>query len=137
MKPTNSVSASFVLLGFAVTVLFAMSATAQTQFSYTNENGQITITGYTGAGGAVIIPDMIDGLPVTRIGDSAFSETSLTAVVIPNSVTSIGGSAFASCGQLTHVTIGNNVTIIEDRAFMGCGLLAGITVPDNVITIEE
>src|SRR5260221_6501541 len=53
-------------------------------FSYTNTNGTITITGYTGPGGNVVIPGTIDGLPVTRIGDSALSflnhvsESSLT-----------------------------------------------------------
>src|SRR5712672_3501673 len=42
-------------------------------FSYTNTNGTITITGYTGPGGNVIIPGTIDGLPVTSIGVSALS----------------------------------------------------------------
>jgi hypothetical protein len=145
MKPTDFVLASFApqphfeRLGFVVTLLllFAISATAQPQFSYTNDNGRITITKYTGPGGAVIIPDMIDGLPVTRIGGSAFFESSLTAVVIPNSVTSIGGSAFSHCGGLTNVTIGNSVTIIGDSAFLGCASLSSIVVPDSVITVEE
>jgi len=143
-KPADSVPASFnpqthLRLGFTATLLllFAISAAAQTQFSYTNDNGGITITKYNGPGGAVIIPDTIDGLPVTRIGASAFSESMLTAVVIPNSVTSIGGSAFSSCGSLTNVTIGNSVTIIGDRAFSGCTSLSSIIVPDSVITVEE
>src|SRR5882724_4109864 len=42
-------------------------------FSYTNTNGTITITGYTGPGGDVVIPATIDGLPVTSIGDGALS----------------------------------------------------------------
>ena len=51
----------------------------------------ITITGYTGPGGEVIIPATIDGLPVISIGNWAFeSLTSLTSVTIPNSVTIIG-----------------------------------------------
>ena len=62
-----------------------------TEFNYTINNGTITITGYTGPGGAVTIPDTINGLPVTSIGDCAFYNcTSLTSVTIPNSVTSIG-----------------------------------------------
>jgi hypothetical protein len=122
----------------ALLMLSAMPAAAQSQFDYTNDNGQITITKYTGPGGAVMIPAMIDGLPVTGIGDSAsFEHGQLTAVVIPNSVTSIGSEAFSSCGQLAEVTIGNGVTNIGDRAFMGCASLTHIVVPDSVINIEE
>jgi len=40
----------------------------QAQFDYTTNNGAITITGYTGPGGAVVIPGTINGLSVTRIG---------------------------------------------------------------------
>src|SRR5688572_30005781 len=82
-----------------------LPAVAQAQFSYTTINGTITITGYTGPGGAVAIPDTINGLPVTSIGDYAFTQrTSLTSVTIPDSVTTIGESAFESC-SLTSVTI--------------------------------
>ena len=119
----------------ALLMLFAMAAAGQTQFDYTNENGRITLTKYTGPGGAVMIPDTIDGLPVTGIGNSAFFESALTAVVIPNSVTSIGSSAFSLCGQLAEVTIGNSVTNIGDRAFSGCASLTRIVVPDSVVSI--
>ena len=47
----------------------------QAQFSYTSNNGTITITGYNGAGGAVIIPNSLAGLPVTSIGEWAFVAT--------------------------------------------------------------
>jgi hypothetical protein len=62
--------------------------------------------------GSLVIPATIWGEPVTSIGDKAFSETKLTSVVIPNSVTSIGQSAFAySAYRLTSITIGANVRI--------------------------
>ena len=53
---------------------------------------------------------------VTSIGKSAFSSNQLTSVTIPNSVTSIGDSAFSS-NQLTSVTIPDSVTSIGDGAF--------------------
>ena len=53
-------------------LLLALPAAVQAQFTYTNNNGAITITGYTGPGGDVTIPDTISGLPVTSIGDYAF-----------------------------------------------------------------
>ena len=49
-------------------LLLMLPAAVQAQdFTYTTNNGAITITGYTGPGGAVTIPDMINGLPVTSI----------------------------------------------------------------------
>ena len=78
-------------------LLLTLPAAVQAQFTYTTNNGTITITGYTGPGGAVTIPSTINGLPVTSIGDWAFGDcTSLTSVTIPNSVTSIGTDAFDS-----------------------------------------
>jgi hypothetical protein len=65
-------------------LLLTLPAVVQAQFHYTTDNGAITIIGYTGPGGAVTIPATIDGLPVTRIGNSAFQgQTSLTSVTLP------------------------------------------------------
>ena len=101
-------------------------------FLYLDNNGMITITGYTGSGGDVILPDTINGLPVTSIGASAFSEcTSLTSVTIPNSITNIGFGAFGNCTSLTSVTIPNSVTSIGDAAFCFCTSLAGIYFQGN------
>ena len=61
---------------------------------------------------------------VKSIGGSAFSSCSgLTSVTIPNSVTSIGSSAFSGCSGLTSVTIPNSVTTIGSSAFQGCTVL--------------
>jgi BspA type Leucine rich repeat region (6 copies) len=91
------------------TVLFALPAVVQAQFNYTTNNGAITITGYTGSGGDVTIPDNINGLPVTIIGAGAFmNQFGVGSVTIPDSVTNIGNSAFQTCFMST-VVIGNGV----------------------------
>jgi hypothetical protein len=80
-------------------------------YTYTiNSDGiTLTITGYTGSGGAVTIPDSINFLPVEIIGDDAFLLcTSLTSVTMPNSVTSIGYGAFYTCPSLTNVYFTGN-----------------------------
>jgi BspA type Leucine rich repeat region (6 copies) len=87
-------------------LLLALPAAVEAQFTYTTNNGAITITGYTGSGGAVIIPSKITGLPVTGIGPSAFAfSSSLTSVTISNNVTSIADAAFAACPGLTAITV--------------------------------
>ena len=65
-------------------------------------NNTITITGYSSNSTELIIPEKINGYSVTSIGSYAFVElNSLTSVEIPDSVTSIGFSAFAGCDKLT------------------------------------
>ena len=56
---------------------------------------------------------------------------------IPNSVTSIEGSAFAYCDGLTSVTIPNSITSIEDGAFFYCTALTSIEIPNSVTNIGE
>ena len=118
-------------------LLLTLPAVVQAQFNYTTDNGTITITGYTGPGGAVAIPDTINGLPVTRIGENAFHEkTSLTSVTIPNSVISIGIGAFYGCTSLTSVTIGNSVTSIG-YAFSGCTSLTAVYFKGNTPSLVQ
>ncbi len=125
--------------GQSLTVDTGFTATASAQFgdfTYTTANGAVTLTKYGGAGGAVVIPAQIDGLPVTGIGSSAFYFcTSLTSITIPASVTSIGSSAFANCSSLTSVTIPAGVTSISSKAFSNCSSLTSVTIPLGVTSI--
>ena len=114
-------------------------------FTYTNANGTITITGYTGPGGDVVIPATIDGLLVTSIGDGAFySLPSLTGITIPDVVTNLGDWAFASCGNLARLAIGKGITTIKGGyekgtwgTFQFCSSLTRIAIPDNVTRISD
>ena len=74
---------------------------------------------------------------VTSIGNSAFSECSgLTSVIIPNSVTTIGDAAFCNCSDLTSVDIPNSVTSIRSLTFSGCSGLTSITIPSSIVSID-
>ena len=121
----------------ALLLLLTISATVQAQdYNFTTNNGTITITGYIGPGGNVTIPDTINGLAVTSIGDYAFEyRYSLTNVTIPDSVTSIGAYVFNGSTNLTSVTIPNSVTNIGIAAFYGCYGLTVVTIPTGLTTI--
>jgi hypothetical protein len=77
-----------ILLGL---LLLAAPAAVRAQYTYTNnaDGVSITITGYTGHGGAVTIPTNINNRLVTSIGDYAFEQAAVTSVTIPGSVTNI------------------------------------------------
>ena len=60
--------------------------------------------------------------------------TSLTEIVLPNSVTWLGGSVFHDCAALTHVTLSNQITELYDMLFYGCSALEQITVPESVVS---
>ena len=73
---------------------------------------------------------------VTTIGSYAFAScSSLTSVTIPDSVTTIGSYAFYNCDSLTSVTIGDSVTTIGNEAFRSCSKLTSVTIGDSVTTI--
>ena len=81
--------------------------------------------------GSIVIPNS-----VTSIGNSAFSAcTNLSSVTIPNSVTSIGAGAFYECTNLSSVTIPNSVTSIGAGAFYECTNLSSVTIPNSVTSI--
>ncbi|MBQ8659097.1 MAG: leucine-rich repeat domain-containing protein [Clostridia bacterium] len=84
----------------------------------------------------IVIPAKFNGLPVTSIGNYAFSHcSSLTSITISNSVTSIGRDAFAYCSSLTSITIPNSVTSIGEYAFYNCESLTSIEIPNSVTSI--
>lgn len=75
---------------------------------------------------------------VTSIGNSAFSEcTNLSNVTIPDSVTRIGDSAFESCTSLTSVIIPNSLISIDNSVFQGCTSLTSLTIPESVKDISD
>ena len=78
----------------------------------------------------VMLPDSI-----TYIGSSAFEDSpNLTSITLPSNLEIIESSAFQNTG-LTEVVIPNNVTTIADYAFYGCSDLESVILNDSVTTI--
>ena len=129
------VTATFAQDGYEYTKTYKMTMEKGVvyEFSYTVSDGKVTITALpSDFAGSVVIPDTIDGYPVTSIGNSAFDGcTGLTEVTIPNSVTTIGDYAFYNCTGLAEVTIPDSVTSIGDSAFEGCSNLKTAWYPGS------
>src|SRR5947209_4921993 len=123
-----------LLLALALTVPAVIHAQ---DYSYTtNEDNTLTITGYSGPGGAVNIPGAINGLPVTGIGTFAFLQVfSVSSVTIPEGVTSIGYGAFSGCVNLTSVLFPHSLTSLGYGAFSQCHRLGTILFPSAVTNL--
>ena len=73
---------------------------------------------------------------VTSIGQSAFESCfSLDSLIIKDAATSIGASAFDGCSHLTTLSLGKNITTIGDYAFQRCSYLTNVTIPQSVTSI--
>ena len=86
--------------------------------------------------GHIDIPETLGGLPVTVIGDYAFSGCNeLTSVTIPEGLTAIGEYAFSDCYGLTSLTLPGGLTSIGEFAFSDCSGLTSVTFPEGLTTI--
>ena len=91
-----------------------------------------SIVKYIGNATTVTIPNTI-----THINEYAFNDCdSLTSIVIPDNVTSMGRSTFENSSNLTSVTIGSGLTEIPMFAFQHCINIESIVIPNTVITID-
>ncbi len=138
-----------LITGFAILICCAVSplcfAQEETEafrsgdWNYSrNDDGTATITQWNGEEESLAIPEELDGLKVTEIGETAFNAcTGLKEVTIPESVTRIGEHAFGECAALNSVTMPDSVTEIADYAFFLCGNLEDINFPESLTRIGK
>ena len=107
-----------------------------------NEDGvSVTVSGEYGMWyEPLVIPESVDNgvnYAVTAIADNAFAWGNLWGeLIIPNSIVTIGESAFEGCSNLTGLTIGNSVVEIGNSAFCWCeGFTGSLTLGNSVTTI--
>jgi len=104
MKANNGIL--ILLLAGLCAAAFAQN---KSDFEFNPEGG--IITGYTGFARDVVIPEKIDGVTVTSIGNSVFKDKNLTSVSLPDNVKNIGPNAFTG-NKLEKVVIGNEVDMM-------------------------
>ncbi|WP_336893257.1 leucine-rich repeat domain-containing protein [Flavicella sp.] len=108
-----------------------------------SDNNYVSVAKYeTNLIDVLIIPETVNKediiYTITSISDHAFIYcSSLTSVIIPESVISIGVSAFGECSSLTNVFIPESVISIDYYAFEECSSLLSVSIPEGVTSIES
>lgn len=105
-------------------------------FDCTAENGEVTITDYTGTREHVLIPSEIDGQPVTALADKAFYEKHVTTVVVPDSVTEIGDLCFSGDNYLVSLTLPDGLAELPYGALESCFRLMDFDLPQGLKKIS-
>lgn len=105
-------------------------------FAYTADGGEVTITEYIGESEHVLIPDTIDGLPVTALGHRAFYEKTVTTVVVPDSVTEIGDLCFSGDNYLVSLTLPEELAELPYGALESCFRLMDFNLPKELKKIS-
>ena len=106
-------------------------------YEISNDGTYAEVVNYTSSDTNVKIAVKYKGLPVTKIADRAFYHKSITSVFIPDSVLSIGESAFCNCRGLTSIEIPDSVISIGESAFEDCDGLTSIKISENVTSIGD
>lgn len=98
--------------------------------------------------GNIVIPDYVfienqethkvKQYPVTSIKELAFSNCKeLESVIMPNSITDIGGGCFGRCINLKYIHLSDNLTKLSEGTFVSCESLQNIDIPQSVTSIED
>jgi len=103
------------------------------EYTVDKNTGEVIIEGYVGTSKTPIVPDKINGMDVSGIGDGAFQDKPITQVTLPDTLRTIGSNAFAGT-MLTVVEIPSTVTGIGEGAFNDD---AGVTLKGDSNAIDE
>ncbi len=105
-------------------------------YTYTvTQNGAILLS-YTGRSDIARIPEKLGGIAVTTISQSAFLNSEVIRVILPDSITAIGEGAFQGCNRLEQVTLSQALVSIGARAFKDCSALCELRCSRSLSTLQ-
>ena len=136
----NATGASEFIGG--ITVNAAEDVKTEGYFEYKIVGDTVTVTHYNGEETNVVVPDTIEGLPVTTVGEYFIRDgnnlnRTVESVILPDSITKICDYAFYGCLNMKTVNIPDSVTEIGENAFCLCEKLESINIPDGITVIRE
>lgn len=107
-------------------------------YEYNSDGDEVYICQYVGTGGAVVVPETIDGYIVTSISANTFFEcTNVISVQLPDGIDYIGREAFSGCTNLETVNLPEGIECLPYYLFEDCSSLQEITLPSTLKEIEE
>ena len=136
MTITKGSSSNGYIGYYADKVINAPNGTIEGDFVFGIIDGVNTLVAYLGNDTEIVLPDNYSKGNYA-IGEAFRDNTSITSIVIPNSVTSIGGSAFYNCSGLTSVEIPNSVTTIATYAFYNCNNVESLYIGNSIQQIGD
>ena len=101
------------------------------------QNGSASLISYTGEATEVIVPATVNGYPVVGIYGAFKDNSTITKVILPEGIKTIGDASFDNCYNLENVNIPSSVTTIGSRAFYQCIRMGNVTIPEGVVHIGE
>ena len=97
-------------------------------FTYTKSGDKMTITGYLGDEETIVIPEQIDGFPVSALSRGAIQSKSCKTLFLTRNITSVLPGAIADCANLTTLYISDSVTDMANESISGCPELSGFYI---------
>lgn len=85
----------------------------------------------------VVIPNEVEGVPVTHINRNSFKKKGLKKITIGKNVIGIDENAFMDCSKLEKIEFNEKIKLIEDRAFKNCTMLKELRFPQSIQHIGE
>lgn len=124
----------FCLLGTCLNIMAQTIDIDNVRYYFSGANA--VVSKYLGGSGVCTIPEKItyNGLnyTVTAIGPTAFYQTQVTEVKLPETILKIGELAFNECKSLVKINLPSSLTQVDERAFCWCTSLTHLIVPESV-----
>lgn len=83
------------------------------------------------------VGDVLVSCDVISVGNNAFSNSTVSNILLPNTIESIGSGAFEGCTSLTNILIPQGVKTIEQNTFSGCTSLTQVVLPEGITEVED